>query len=61
MIPRVGAEYRSVLKKVVGITFCTCGDPGSASIVKVNEPSAMVPGIKRFGILDCLNKFLANG
>ena len=30
--------------------FWICGVPGSASMVKVNAPSAMVPGIRRFGM-----------
>ena len=42
--PSHGAAQVSVLKKVVGMMFWICGVPGSASIVKVKAPSAMVAG-----------------
>ena len=45
--PSQGAAQVSVLKKVVGMMFWICGLPGSASMVKVKAPSAMVPGIRR--------------
>ena len=48
--PSHGAAQPSVLKKVVGMMFWICGVPGSASIVKVKAPSAIVPGINRFGM-----------
>ena len=31
--------------------FWICGVPGSESMVKVNAPSAMVPGMRRLGML----------
>jgi hypothetical protein len=40
-----------VLKNVVGMMFWICGVPGSESIVNENAPSAMAPGIRRFGML----------
>ena len=61
MTPSHGAAQVSVLKKVVGMIFWICGLPGSESIVKVNAPSAIVPGIRRFGIPPCLNISAANG
>lgn len=51
----------SVLKNAVGITFWICGVPGSASIVKVNAPRAIVPGMRRFGMSASLNIFFAKG
>jgi len=48
--PSHGAAQVLVLKKVVGMMFWICGLPGRASIVTVNAPSAMVPGISRLGM-----------
>ncbi|MNL27153.1 hypothetical protein D3C87_1487230 [compost metagenome] len=48
--PSQGAAQDVVPKNVVGMMFWICGDPGIASIVKVNAPSAMVAGISRLGI-----------
>ena len=61
MSPIQGAAQPSVLKNVVGMIFWIWGVPGSASMVKVKAPSAMVPGIRRFGISPCLNISAANG
>ena len=61
MVPSQGAAQVSVRKKVVGMMFWICGVPGSASIVNVNAPSAIVPGISRFGMLLCLNISAAKG
>ena len=36
---------------VLGMMFWICGVPGRESIVKVKAPSAMVPGIRRLGML----------
>ena len=49
--PSHGAAQVLVLKKVVGMMFWICGLPGKESIVNVNAPSAIVPGISRFGML----------
>jgi hypothetical protein len=49
-MPSQGAAQVSVLKNVVGMMFWIYGVPGSASIVKVNAPSAMVAGMSRFGM-----------
>ena len=59
--PSHGAAQVSVLKKVVGMMFWICGVPGSASIVKVNAPSAMVAGMSRFGMPAWRNISAANG
>ena len=59
--PSHGAAQVVVLKNVVGMMFWICGEPGSASIVKVNAPSATVQGISRFGIPLCRNISAANG
>ena len=56
-----GAPRSSVLKNVVGMMFWICGEPGSESIVNVNAPSAIVPGISRFGMSLCRNISAANG
>ena len=48
--PRIGAAQVVVLKKVVGMMFWICGVPGSASMVKLKAPRAIVPGIRRFGM-----------
>ena len=48
-VPSHGAAQAVVLKNVVGMMFWICGVPGSASMVKVNAPSAMVPGSAAWG------------
>ena len=45
----------------MGITFCISGEPGSAVMVKVKAPKAMVPGISLFGISASLNSIFAKG
>src|SRR5438105_9078192 len=59
--PSHGAAQVLVLKNVVGMMFWICGLPGSESMVNVNAPSAMVPGIKRFGMPPWRNISAANG
>ena len=59
--PSHGAAQELVLKKVVGMMFWICVLPGSASIVTVNAPSAMVPGISRLGMLLWRNISAAKG
>jgi len=59
--PQDGAAQVSVLKKVVGMMFWICGVPGSESIVKVNAPSPIVPGMSRLGMPPCRNISAANG
>ena len=61
MIPRPGAAKASVWKKGIGMAFWIAGEPGSADMVKVNEPSAMVAGIRRFGRLPSRNIWMATG
>jgi hypothetical protein len=39
-----------VPKNGIGIAFWIAGVPGSADIVKVDVPSAIAAGIKRFGL-----------
>jgi hypothetical protein len=51
----------SVLKKVVGMMFWICGVPGTASMVKVNAPSAIGRGMSRFGMPPWRNISAANG
>ena len=41
--------------------FWICGVPGSASMVKVKAPSAIVPGIRRLGMSLWRNSSAANG
>jgi len=50
-----------VPKNAVGMMFWICGVPGSESMVKVNAPSAMVPGISRLGMSLARNSSAANG
>ncbi len=59
--PSHGAAQVFVLKNVVGMMFWICGLPGSASIVIVKAPRAIVPGISRFGISLWRNISAANG
>ncbi len=61
MAPRPGAANGVVWKYAVGIAFWMAGVPGRAVIVKVNEPSAIAPGIRRFGMACSRNKDLAIG
>ena len=51
----------SVPKNEDGMMFWICGVPGSASMVKVNAPSAIVPGIRRLGMPAWRNSSAANG
>ena len=60
-VPSTGAAQAVVPKKAVGMMFWICGVPGRASMVKVNAPSAIVPGISRLGILPWRNSSAANG
>ena len=48
-------------KNEVGMMFWICGVPGSASMVKVNAPRAMVPGIRRLGMSLWRKSSAANG
>ncbi len=48
-VPRIGAANGVVPKNGIGIAFWIAGVPGSAVMVKVNEPRAIAPGISRFG------------
>ena len=59
--PRIGAANGVVLKYGIGIAFWIAGVPGSAVIVKVNEPSAIAAGIRRFGMSARLNNAFAIG
>jgi hypothetical protein len=59
--PSTGAAHVVVPKNVVGMMFWICGVPGSASIVNVKAPSAIVPGISRFGMSVSRNISAANG
>ena len=45
----------------IGIAFWMDGAPGRAVIVKVAAPSAIAPGMSRFGIPACLNNVDATG
>jgi len=47
--PSPGAANGVVPKYGIGMAFWIAGDPGSAVMVKVNAPSAIVPGISRLG------------
>src|SRR3546814_8328171 len=49
-VPSQGAAQVLVPKNDDGMMFWICGVPGSASMVKVKAPSAMVPGIRRLGM-----------
>ena len=61
MTPRPGAAKASVWKNGIGMAFWIAGEPGSADIVKVKEPRAMVAGIRRFGRLPSRNIWMATG
>ena len=60
-VPSTGAAQESVPKNAVGMMFWICGVPGSAIIVKVNAPSAIVPGIRRLGMSLWRNSSAAKG
>ena len=49
IVPSIGAAQVLVLKNVVGMMFWICGVPGSASMVKVKAPSAIVAGDQPLG------------
>ncbi|MCY1455634.1 hypothetical protein D9M71_727790 [compost metagenome] len=59
--PSQGAAQPVVPKNDDGMMFWICGVPGSASMVKVKAPSAMVPGISRLGMLLWRNSSAAKG
>ena len=61
MISRPGAANAVVPKNGAGMAFWIVGVPGSAVMVKVNEPSAMAPGIRRLGTPACRNRATAIG
>ena len=61
MMPRPGAANGVVPKNGIGIAFWIAGVPGSADIVKVDVPSAIAAGIKRFGIAAARNSACAIG
>ena len=61
IVPSSGAAQVVVPKNVVGMMFWICGVPGNESIVNVNAPSAIVPGISRFGMPPRRNISAANG
>ncbi len=60
-VPSHGAAQVSVPKNAVGMMFWICGVPGNESMVKVKAPSAIVPGISRFGIRAWRNSSAAKG
>ena len=59
--PNPGAANAVVPKKGIGMAFWIDGVPGSADMVKVNEPSAIEAGMSRFGICPSLNSSAAIG
>ena len=61
MSPSPGAANGVVPKYGIGIAFWIAGVPGSAVIVKVNAPSAMVAGISRLGRSTARNSSTAIG
>ena len=61
MIPRPGAANAVVPRNGIGIAFWIAGVPGSADMVKVKAPSAIAPGISRFGISAVWNRAAATG
>ena len=61
IVPSTGAAQPVVPKNDVGMMFWICGVPGSASMVKVKAPSAMVPGTSRLGMSLWRNSSAANG
>ena len=61
MVPSPGAAKALVLKKGAGMAFWIAGVPGSAVIVKVKDPSAMVAGMRRLGRPASLKRAAAIG
>ena len=59
--PRPGAAKPLVPKYGMGMAFWMAGEPGSAVMVKVNAPSAIVAGTSRFGISAASNRLRAIG
>ena len=60
-IPTPGAANGVVPKNGMGMAFWMAGVPGSADIVKVDAPSAMVAGISRWGMFAARNSACAMG
>ena len=60
-MPRPGAANGVVPKNGIGIAFWIAGVPGSADMVKVDVPSAIAAGIRRFGIAAARNSACAIG
>jgi hypothetical protein len=56
-----GAANAVVPKNGMGMAFWIAGVPGSADMVKVKAPSAIVPGISRFGRFVLRNSAAAMG
>ena len=61
MMPSPGAAKGVVPKNGIGMAFWIAGVPGSAVIVKVNEPSPIAAGMKRFGTSASRNIEIAIG
>ena len=61
MMPRPGDANGVVPKNGIGIAFWIAGVPGSADIVKVEVPKAIVAGINRLGSPAVRNKACAIG
>ena len=61
MIPSPGAANAVVPKNGMGMAFWIAGVPGRADMVKVKAPSAIVPGIRRFGMSVLRNRAAAIG
>lgn len=59
--PSPGAAKTLVPKYGMGMAFWIAGEPGSAVMVKVKEPSAMVAGIRRLGMSAASNRLRAIG
>ena len=61
MMPSPGAANGVVPKNGMGIAFWIAGVPGSADMVKVEVPSAIAAGIRRFGMSAARNSACAIG
>lgn len=61
IVPSPGAAKGVVPKNGIGMAFWIAGVPGKAVIVKVNEPRAIAPAIRRFGTLASRNSATAIG
>ncbi len=61
MTPRPGAASGVVPKNGIGIAFWIDGVPGSADMVKVDVPSAIAAGMRRFGMSAARNIARAMG